>query len=150
MNTPQPLMTPRQAAFYADQLLRGTAAALEPRPRLELRREFSNDAGACAGGPDADQMVVVTRCYWLRDITGQDHAAIGAQVLARWQRSGFVITDTAGAGTTRPVVGAVAPPYAFRLSLEWSQTGGSGSLSLNAASVCLWPGGAAPGPGLAP
>jgi hypothetical protein len=143
-------MTPRQAAFYADQLLRDTAAALKPRPRLEFSQVFSNDAGACPGGPDADRMAVVTRCYWLRDITGQDHAAIGAQVLARWQRSGFVITDTAGAGTTRPVVGAVAPPYAFRLSLEWSQTGSCGWLSLNAASVCLWPDEEPPGPGLAP
>jgi len=142
-------MTPRQAAFYADQLLRDTAAALDPRPRLEFSQEFSNDAARCPGGPDAERMVVVTRCYWLRDIAGQDHAAVGAQVLARWQRRGFVITDMAGAGTARPAVGAVAPPYAFRLSLEWSDTGGSGQLSLNAASVCLWPEQQPPGTGLA-
>lgn len=133
-------MTPREAGFYAEQLLRDTAAALAPRPRLELSPEFSDDAAPCLGGPDAGRMVVVTRCYWLRGISGDDHAAIGEQVLAHWKRRGWVITDTAGAGTIQPVIGAVAPPYAFRVSLEWSDTGGSGRLSLNAASVCLWPG----------
>jgi hypothetical protein len=132
-------MTPSQAAFYADQLLRDTAAALRPRPRLEFSEEFSDDAAPCPGGPDAGRMVVVTRCYWLRGITGGQYADIGAQVLARWQRLNWVVTDVAGDGTTRPVVGAVAPPYAFRVWLEWSDTGGSGLLSLNAASVCLWP-----------
>ena len=132
-------MTPGQAAFYADQLLRGTAAALAPRPRLEFSGEFSDDAAPCPGGPNAGRMVVVTRCYWLRDIAADDYAATGAQVLARWRRLGWVITDVAGEGTARPVVGAVAPPYAFRVSLEWSDTGGSGLLSLSAASVCLWP-----------
>jgi hypothetical protein len=143
-------MTPRQAAFYADQLLRSTAAALAPRPRLEFSEEFSDDAARCPGGPDAGQMVVVSRCYWLRGLTGDDYAATGAQVLARWRFLGWVITDVTGQGTTRPVVGAVAPPYAFRVSLEWSDTGGSGLLSLNAASVCLWPDGSPERTDLAP
>lgn len=139
MTVPAPLMTPKQAAFYADQLLRATAAALVPRPWLEFSDEFSDHAARCPGGPDADQMVVVTRCFWLRDITADEYGGIGAQVLACWLRLRWVITDVAGEGTARPVVGAVAPPYAFRVSLEWSDTGGSGLLSLNAASVCLWP-----------
>jgi hypothetical protein len=132
-------VTPQQAAAYADVILHDTASALDPRPRLEFSAEFSDSAAWCSGGPGADTMVVVTRCYWLRGITGPQFAAVGEQVLAYWRRLGWVITDTAGIGARRPVIGAVAPPYAFRVSLEWSATGGSGLLSLNAASVCLWP-----------
>ena len=139
----QPGMTPRQAATYADAILHDTASALYPRPQLEFSAEFSDSAAPCPGGPDADTMVVVTRCYWLRGITGPQFAAIGEQVLAHWRRLGWVITDAAGVGARRPVIGAVAPPYAFRVSLEWSATGGSGLLSLNATSVCLWPEGTA-------
>lgn len=132
-------MTPGQAATYADAILHDTASALEPQPRLEFSAEFSDTAARCPGGPDADTMVVVTRCYWLRGITGPQFAAIGEQVLAYWRRLGWVITDTAGIGARRPVIGAVAPPYAFTVSLEWRAAGGSGLLSLSAASVCLWP-----------
>jgi len=135
----QPGMTPRQAATYADAILHGTASALDPQPRLEFSAELSDSAAPCPGGPGADKMVVVTRCYWLRGITGPQFAAIGEQVLAYWRRLGWVISDTAGIRTRRPVIGAVAPPYAFRVSLEWSAAGGSGLLSLSAASVCLWP-----------
>lgn len=139
MTTRRPGMTPQQAAAYADAILHDTAAALDPRPRLELSTEFSDDAAPCQAGPDADAMVVVTRCYWLRGISGPEYAAVGEQVLARWRRLRWIITDTAGIGTRRPVVGALAPPYAFRVCLEWSAAGGSGALSLSAASVCLWP-----------
>jgi hypothetical protein len=135
----QPGMTPQQAAAYADALLHDTAAALDPQPRLEFSTEFSDDAAPCPGGPDADKMVVVTRCYWLRDLAGPQYAEAGQQVLAHWRRRGWVITDTAGIRTRRPVVGALAPPYAFRVWMEWSTGGPSGVLSLSAASVCLWP-----------
>jgi hypothetical protein len=133
-------MTPQQAVTYADTILHDTAAALDPRPRLELSTELSDSATRCPGGPDADRMVVVTRCYWLRGIAGPQYAAVGGQVLAYWQGIGWVITDTAGVETRRPVVGALAPPYAFRVCLEWSAgRRPSGLLSLSAASVCLWP-----------
>jgi hypothetical protein len=137
----QPGMTPQEAAAYADSILHRTAAALRPRPRLEFSEEFSDTAARCPGGPDADQMVVVTRCYWLRGITGPQYAAAGEQVLAHWRRLRWTITDTAGVRTRRPVIGALAPPYAFRVSLEWSAAGRGGLLSLTAASVCLWPDG---------
>jgi hypothetical protein len=134
-------MTPQQAADYADALLHDTAGVLDPRPRLELSEEFSDSAAPCPGGPDADKLVVVIRCYWLRGITGPQYAAVGEQVLAYWKHLRWVITDTAGIRTRRPVIGALAPPYAFRVCLEWSAAGSSGLLSLSATSVCLWPDG---------
>jgi hypothetical protein len=133
-------MTPQQAAAYADKILQDTADALSPRPRLEFSEDYSNIAGPCLSGPNASQMVVVTRSYWLRGITGHDYATVGEQVLAYWRRLEWVISGTVGIGTTEPQVTAVAPPYAFSVDLEFD----SGVLSLNAASVCLWPHGHPP------
>lgn len=133
-------MTPQEAAAYADKILQDTADALSPRPRLEFSENYSNLAGPCLSGPNASQMVVVTRSYWLRGITGDDYATAGEQVLAYWKRLHWVISGTGGVGTSEPQITAVAPPYAFSVDLEFD----SGVLSLNAASVCLWPHGHPP------
>lgn len=55
-------------------------------------------------------MVVVIRCYWLRDVAGPQNAPVGEQLLAYWMRLGWVITDSAGIRSRRPVAGALAPP----------------------------------------
>lgn len=47
----------------------------------------------------------------------------------------------------QPVITAVAPPYAFDVSLTWGTAATpGGQLQIGASSVCLWPHGA-PSPG---
>lgn len=128
--TGEPLMTPLQAAACAEDLLRQTADIMDPRPRLEPAG-FFNGISPC---PDDDSLVTASRTYWLRGITEQDNTAIGEQVLPYWTRLGWTITSTTGIGTTSPVITAIAPPYAFSVSLESSA---NGWLSIGATSVCL-------------
>jgi hypothetical protein len=148
VNNSQPTMTPAQAASYAEKILQDTAQALTPRPQLETSSPgeaygILNNTTTCTDGPNAAEMVVVSRGYWLRGITVPDYAAIGEQVLAYWKSLHWVITDSKGIGTTQPVIAAVAPPYAFNVSMTWGAAANpGGQLSMGASSVCLWPHGA--------
>jgi hypothetical protein len=152
VNNSRPAMTPAQAATYAEKILQDTANALTPRPRLDTGSAgessgILNNTSVCTDGPNASEMVVVSPGYWLRGITAHDYAAIGEQVLAYWKSLHWVITDSHGIGTAQPVVAAVAPPYAFNVSMTWGAgTDPGGQLSMGASSVCLWPHGA-PSPG---
>lgn len=145
VNDSQPTMTPAQAAAYAEKILQDTADALTPRPQLatsapEQPYGILNNTTVCTDGPNASEMVVVSRGYWLDGIAVHDYAAIGEQVLAYWKSLHWVITDSHGIGTTQPVITAVAPPYAFSVSMTWgSGTTPGGQLSMGASSVCLWP-----------
>jgi hypothetical protein len=134
-------MTPAEADAYAEKLMLATGAGLHPKPRLEFSPYFSGTTG-CPGGPDASQMVVASRVYWLRDITEHDNIAIGEQILRYWKSLHWSITDSGGIGTSQPRITAVAPPYAFSVDLGWST---NGALSIGASSVCLWPDGHRPG-----
>ena len=151
VNNSQPTMTPAQAATYAEKILQDTGQALTPRPRLQTSvagypYDQLNNTSGCTD-PDAPEMVVVSRGYWLRGITVHDYAAIGEQVLAYWKSLHWVITGSRGIGTTQPVIFAVAPPYAFYVSLTWgTATHPGGQLQIGASSVCLPPPGA-PSPG---
>jgi hypothetical protein len=141
-------MTPAQAAAHAEKILQDTAHALTPRPRLETSSPgeaygILNNTTACTDGPDASEMVVVSRGYWLRGITAGDYAAVGEQVLAYWKSLHWVITDSKGIGTSQPAITGVAPPYAFNVSMTWGAAADpGGQLSMGASSVCLWPHGA--------
>lgn len=144
-------MTPQQAAVYAEKILLDTIDALTPRPQLATSTAgegygILNNTGPCTSGPDASQLVVVSRGYWLKGITGHDYGPIGAQVLAYWKRLHWVITGSKNVGASQPWITAVAPPYAFSVSLQWGTAIGNpdGQLSIGASSVCLWPHGHPP------
>jgi hypothetical protein len=80
-----------------------------------------NNTSVCTD-TNASDLIVVSRGYW-------------------------VITDSHGIGTTQPVITAVAPPYAFNVSMTWGATAHpGGQLQMGASSVCLWPHGP-PSPG---
>lgn len=152
VNNRQPAMTPAQAAAYAEKILQDTAHALSPRPQLATSSAgqpygILNNTSVCTDGPNASEMVVVSRGYWLDAIAAQHYAAISEQVLAHWKSLHWVITGSRGVGTAQPVITAVAPPYAFSVSMSWSPAADpGGQLSMGASSVCLWPHGA-PSPG---
>jgi hypothetical protein len=144
-------MTPQQAAAYAEEILQDTINVLTPRPQLATSAAdeaygILNNTGPCTSGPNASQMVVVSRGYWLKGITGHDYGTIGEQVLAYWRRVHWVITGTANIGASQLQITAVAPPYAFSVSMSWGTAIGNpdGQLSIGASSVCLWPHGHPP------
>jgi len=145
VNNSQPTMTPAQAAAYAEKILQDTANALTPRPQLSTSSAgqpyaILNNTTGCLEGPNASEMVVVSRGYWLDGIAAHDYATISEQVLAYWKSLHWVITGSRGVGTSQPAITAVAPPYAFSVSMSWSPTADpGGQLSLGASSVCLWP-----------
>ena len=141
----QALMSPREASAYADKILTETADALNPRPRLVLNSEFGS-VGPCLGGPNAANLVVVERLYWVRGITAKDFKTVGEQVLAYWRHRRWLINGTNGVGTTKPEIYAIAPPYAFNVALNWGKGATpAGQLSFDAASVCLPPHKTSPG-----
>jgi hypothetical protein len=140
---PHPSMTEQQAAAHAEQILRGTAGALNPRPTLEIYQPGST-TGPCLDDTNpqsAQGRVIVSRTYWLRGIEQGSNATIGEQVLKLWQQKGWVISSTEGIGTSSPQITGLAKPYAFRISLESSD---NGALSIGASSVCIWPHGTPP------
>lgn len=112
----QPAMTPVTAAAYAEKILQDTAGALTTRPRLETSPAgepggILNNTSVCTDGPNASEMVVVSRGYWLRGITAGDYASSASRCWPAGRACTGVITDSHG----------------------------SGQLPLGAISVCLWP-----------
>lgn len=136
-------MTEQQAASHAEQILRDTVAVLKPKPRLVVYRPGST-TGPCLDDTNpqsARGRVIVSRTYWLRDISQASNASIGKQVLQYWKQKNWDITSTKGVGTDKPEITGLAKPYAFGINLQWSS---DGSLSIAASSVCIWPHGTPP------
>jgi hypothetical protein len=134
----QPTMTAEQAAAQAEQIVRETADALTPRPTLEAYLPGSTTS-ACLDDNNpqvSNELVVVSRTYWLRGIPESSNASIGEQVLRFWKRKGWVITNTQRVGTSQPQIDGLAKPYAFGVNLAWSS---NGALSIQAVSPCIWP-----------
>ncbi|MBO0806124.1 MAG: hypothetical protein J2P25_24010 [Nocardiopsaceae bacterium] len=136
-----PTITQHHASARIDQLLRDTAAALSPRPQLEVSK-LGTSVGLCTINPSdtADKRVQVVRTYWLRGITERDYKTIGEQILRLWKQKGYAINDTPGVGTDKPNIHA-ATKDDFLIALEWSA---KGWLSIGASSPCLWPHGTPP------
>lgn len=136
-----PTMTQQHASARVEQIMRDTAAALSPRPRLEIYKPGSG-AGPCVANPadTADTRIQVGVTYWLRDIGAHDYKSIGEQTLRLWKHKGYMITNTQGLGTNRPNVFAVTQDD-FYASLEWSA---KNLLSIGTTSPCLWPHGTPP------
>lgn len=136
-----PTMTQQHASARVEQIMRDTAAALSPRPRLELDKQDSG-SGRCTINPSdtADTRIQVGVSYWLRDISVRDYKSIGEQILRLWKDKGYEISETLGIGTSAPDITAVTRD-GFNVSLDWSA---KNLLSIGAASPCLWPHGTPP------
>lgn len=138
----KPTMTQQHASARAEQILRGTADAITPRPTLETYGPGSG-TGPCLVNPNdtSDKRVQVTLTYWLRGISAQDNASVAAQILHYWKHMGYAITDTKGLGTAAPNIFAGTPSDDFLISL---QTSANGAMSIGATSPCIWPKGTPP------
>lgn len=134
----QTTITQRHASERIEQLLRGTAAHLTPKPRLKLD-VLQSYTGNCLVGEN-DPRSQVTRSYSLIGLTSHDKIAVGEEILRLWKQVGYYIGSTAGIGKSTPNISGDTQDD-FLISLE---AGGNGVLSIGATSPCLWPNGTPP------
>ncbi|GAA2354352.1 hypothetical protein [Nonomuraea africana] len=131
----EPPLTQAQALARVDRLVHDTAAALTPKPRLELVAS-SVPFSACLDGGKSESQIVINRAYWLRDLPKSENMSIARQVRAFWERQGHVITSTGGWQVGHPSIGGESRPDGFVLALTWSA---GDDLYLAATSPCVWP-----------
>lgn len=137
----KPTITQQHANARAEQILRDTAAAITPRPALEIDQLLSGPEPCMVNPSDtSDKRVEVGFTYWLRGISTQDNASVGQQILRYWKHKGYGISSTGGIGTDSPEITGVTPDN-FLFSL---QTSANGAMFIGASSPCLWPKGTPP------
>jgi hypothetical protein len=137
----KPTITQQHATARADQILRETAAAITPRPTLEIYQPGSGP-GPCMVNPNdtSDKRVQVGFTYWLRGISTQDNTSVAQQIQRYWKHKGYGISRTSGFGKDAPNIFGVTPDD-FLISLE---TSANGAMSIGASSPCVWPKGTPP------
>lgn len=133
-------MTKAQATARAEQILRKTAAGLNPKPRLEVNSLLTVTDQCLANIPNASQMVNVAYSYWLRGIPESENGNIGLQIRSYWQKQGYRIDTSSGFGKGRPDISGMTKD-GFLVSLNWSS---NGALSIGATSPCIYPDGTPP------
>lgn len=127
-------MTHAQAVDRVSGLINDTVAVLTPRPRLEIDAGLSGD-NTCETALGNSKLVTTGKTYLFQGIPVSDHAAIGSQVLAYWQKEGYSITQTDGLGTDQPNIDAQTTD-GFHV---WVESGGDGLLTIGAVSPCVQP-----------
>jgi hypothetical protein len=137
----KPTMTQPHAAARGEQIMRETAAALTPRPTLEIYKPGSGP-GSCMVNPNdtSDTRVQLDLTYWLRGIPARDNSSVAQQILRYWEHKGYGISGTSHLDTEFPAIFGVTPDD-FTIALE---TSSNGAMSIGATSPCIWPKGTPP------
>jgi hypothetical protein len=135
VSSSKPKMTPAQASTRAEQILRDTAAALNPKPQLEPDPTMTFTDQCLGNQAHADQMVQYTLTYWLRGITESQNTTIGAQIKTYWEKQRYDITDAKGLAKGQPTINGFTRDD-FSISLGWSV---GGALSIGTTSPCFYP-----------
>ncbi|MFI6536081.1 hypothetical protein ACIBHY_26780 [Nonomuraea sp. NPDC050547] len=130
-----PTISQDQATTRVEQLIRDTAAALTPTPRLEL---IPHDADECVHENEPPGKISVSRAYWLRGIPKSANMDIARQVRAYWEAQGHRIVSTGGLDVGHPSIGGESRPDGFILALTWVA---GDNLYLASTSTCVWPNG---------
>lgn len=129
-------LTSDQARSRAEELIRETTMALEPRPTLE-RIDYWDVATPCDFAEDGKaSRFTVSRAYWLRDVPKDQQMKLSAQIQSRWEQMGHVITSTGRAQEGHPDLLGRSRPDGFVLALAWAE---GDNLYLAATSPCLPP-----------
>jgi hypothetical protein len=138
--TNESTITQAQALARVERLIRDTAAAITPAPRLELIPS-SVPPSMCLHENESQQQVVISRSYWLRDVSKSQNMAIARQIESYWEKQGHRIVSTGGFAVGHPSIGGSSRPDHFNLALTWAE---GDHLYLGAASTCVWPDGTPP------
>ncbi|WP_214321456.1 hypothetical protein [Nonomuraea sediminis] len=131
-------ITQDQATARVEQLIKDTAAALRPEPRLELIPHGTGPE-ECTHDSEPPGKVTINRAYWLREIPKSENMNISRQVRAYWQAQGHRIV--ASGKPDNPDLSGESQPDGFILALTWAE---GDDLFLAATSTCVWPDGTAP------
>lgn len=133
-------MTAAQATARAQTILRDIAAALNPRPTLEVNQLLTVTDQCVADVPNADKMVNVAYSYWLRGIPASQFGNIGRQIKAYLEKRGYTIKTSGGFSSGQPGISGYTSD-SFLISLDWSA---KGALSIGASSPCIYRDGTPP------
>lgn len=131
-------ITQEQADARVNRLIRDTAAALTPTPRLELI-PYGTGPDGCLTPGEPEEKVTINRKYSLRDIPKSENLNISRQVKAYWEAQGHRIVAV-GTGNS-PNLNAESSPDHYILSLSWAE---GDNLFLASTSTCVWPEGKPP------
>lgn len=131
-------ITQEQADARVNQLIRDTAAALTPKPRLEPI-PYGTGAEGCLTPGEPEEKVTINRKYWLRDIPKSENLNISRQVRAYWEAQGHRIVALGAENS--PNLNAESNPDHYILSLSWAE---GDNLFLASTSTCVWPQGRPP------
>ncbi|MER5318449.1 hypothetical protein [Streptosporangium roseum] len=133
-----PTMTQDQALARVEQLIKETVDVITPKPRLDLYRPSLNVNG-CLDPTDggAEDRVVISRSYYLRDIPMDQIGEVTRRVKQHWERQGYYIETASKDGLA---VFGHSQPDDFLISI--GPTGDDNVLSLGVSSPCIWPTGA--------
>ena len=127
----KPPMSRTQALARIEQLVNGTADAIQPRPRLELYRPSLNEKKCVLSAERGLEGLVVSRTYYLDGIPADQIKDVARQVKDYWTSQGHVIEGISEDGIE---LGGRSRPDDFLLAL--SETGDK-ILGLGVTSPCV-------------
>jgi hypothetical protein len=133
-----PTITIQEAADRVERHIRDVTGAI-PGARLEpVGRPLTVPCGGIVGGPE-DGRAYASRAYFVRDVTAQRNDATFDAVIDYWAANGYSVDTTA---SEQGIVRATAPD-GTQVDVQES-TDDTRTLSLGAASPCVWPDGTPP------
>ncbi|MEV6981669.1 hypothetical protein AB0M95_10485 [Sphaerisporangium sp. NPDC051017] len=128
-------MTEAQALARVEQLINGTVAALDPKPRLEAVPTSLDNSECGAQVGDSKGGVTVGREYYLRDIPKEQIDSVARQVKQYWSGQGYLIEGVSKTGRS---ITARSVPDDFLLAFG---PAGDDGLVMGASSTCARPSG---------
>lgn len=132
-------MTKQQAIVRAEQIIRATAAAIKPAPRLERYPSIVEETSCVdptdGGSPDR---TVIHRTYWLRGIPRDRNGDVARQIKAHWDGMGVRYSSEVSLDGSDPRISGYTQPDEFLVSLS---TNAGDDMYVSATSPCLWPNG---------
>ncbi|MBO3746835.1 hypothetical protein J5X84_12220 [Streptosporangiaceae bacterium NEAU-GS5] len=132
----RPTITKAQALERIQELIDGAAAAVVPKPKLELYKPSLRDA-TCDQPTDggSKDRIVVHREYYLNGIPKDQLKDASRKIKTYWEQQGHYIDGVAPDGIG---IYARSRPEDFYLALSWSE---GDVLLLGSTSTCIWPNG---------
>lgn len=131
-------MTKQQAIARAEQIIKNTAVAVRPAPRLERYQSVVEETSCVdptdGGSPDR---TVINRRYLLR-VPPDRNGDVVRQVKAYWDSIGVKYSSEVSLDAANPVITGYTQPDEFLVSL-FANAGKD--IYIGTASPCIWPNG---------
>lgn len=135
----KPTITQDQALARVEGLIKETAGAISPEPRMRLYPPSLN-VNPCLDPTDggSEKRVVINRSYYLDGISKDQVPEVAKQVRRYWEQQGHYIEVVSVNGLN---ISGRSKPDDFLLSLSPTGPENNVVLSLGVTSYCVWPNG---------